>query len=73
MNEQQRKPPAELDVPHWASSMVANYRSGGQERLSPLPAYVTDRMIFARVEECCGMDHADIEAAVRELIEDAAP
>jgi hypothetical protein len=54
--------PTELDVPHWATSMVDNFR-----RSQTLPSEVTDRMIFARLEECRGMDVADIEDAVGDL------
>jgi hypothetical protein len=54
--------PKELDVPHWATSMVGNYRSSQQ-----LPLEVTDRMIFARLQECQGMDQEDIEEQVGHL------
>ena len=55
--------PKELDVPHWARSMVANYRTSQK-----LPERVTDRMVFARLQECSGMDPADVEEAVGDLI-----
>lgn len=55
--------PNELDVPHWARSMVDNYR-----RSQKLPERVTDRMIYARLQECSGMDQELIEDAVRDLI-----
>ena len=55
--------PKELDVPHWARSMVDNYR-----RSQSLPERVTDRMIYARLEECSGCEQADIELAVGDLI-----
>lgn len=55
--------PAELEVPSWAGAMVANYR-----RSQSLPDRVTDKMIFARIEECRGCDAADIELAVGDLI-----
>lgn len=42
MNER----PSELDVPHWAVDRVKNVRSVHQ-----LPAFVTDRMIYARLVE----------------------
>ena len=54
--------PKELDVPHWARAMVSNYR-----RSQNLPLAVTDRMIFARLEECGGMDPEDIEESVGNL------
>jgi hypothetical protein len=57
--------PKELDVPHWATSMVGNYRSSHN-----LPLEVTDRMIFARLQECQGMDPEDIEEAVGHLREE---
>lgn len=57
--------PKELDVPHWAKSMVDNYR-----RSQNLPAEVTDRMIYARLEECRGMDPDDIEESVGYLRDD---
>jgi len=59
--------PKELDVPHWAGSMVDNYR-----RSLNLPQRVTDRMIYARLEECRGMQLEDIEEAVKDLIEETA-
>lgn len=43
--------PKELDVPHWARAMVDNYRAS-----QSLPPEVTDRMIYARAEQCAGMD-----------------
>jgi hypothetical protein len=43
--------------------MVDNYR-----RSQKLPERVTDRMIYARIEECGAMDQSDIEEAVGELI-----
>lgn len=57
--------PKELDVPHWARSMVANYRTSLE-----LPARVTDRMIYARTQECFGMNQEDIQDGVHDLIEE---
>lgn len=54
--------PKELDVPHWAQSMVGNYR-----RNLALSEAVTDSMIYARLEECGSMDPEDITAAVGNL------
>ena len=54
--------PRERDVPHWAMSMVGNYRSSQK-----LPPEVTDRMIYARIEECRGMNPEDIEDSVGSL------
>ena len=59
--------PKELDVPHWARAMVSNYRTEQK-----LPDRVTDRMIYARLEECRSMMPDDISAAVRDLIGETA-
>lgn len=59
--------PKELDVPHWAIAMVNNHRS----KLS-LPERVTNRMIFARLQETKGMMPEDEEEMVRSLIEETA-
>ena len=57
--------PKELDVPHWATAMVSNYR-----RSQSLPPEVTDRMIYARLEECRGLDKGDIEEEIGLLREE---
>jgi hypothetical protein len=59
--------PKELDVPHWARSMVSNFRT----ELS-LPEAVTDRMIYARLEETRGTDPEFELDRVRDLIEEVA-
>lgn len=55
--------PKELDVPHWAASMVSNFRSELK-----LPERVTDRMIFARLQETHGMNPDDEKEMVHSLI-----
>lgn len=55
--------PKELDVPHWAASTVRNYRTELQ-----LPERVTDRMIFARLQETHGMNPDDERVLVGSLI-----
>lgn len=57
--------PNEKDVPHWARSMVENFR-----RQLELPERVTDRMIFARLEECRGMMPDDELEMVQCLIKE---
>jgi len=54
-----------LPVPSWATSMVSNYR-----RSQNLPDRVTDEMIFARLEDCRGMNPEDIEQAIDALIDE---
>jgi hypothetical protein len=55
--------PVELDVPHWATSMVGNFR-----RELKLPTEVTDRMIYARLTETSGMDPDLEREMVRSLL-----
>ena len=57
--------PLDLLPPSWAGSMIDNYR-----RQCDLPVEVTDGMIFARLQECSGMDPNDITEAVAELAEE---
>jgi len=45
--------------------MVSNYR-----RSQNLPDRVTDEMIFARLEDCRGMNPEDIEQAIDALIDE---
>lgn len=57
-----KEAPKELDVPHWAREPVQKMR-----RVYELPDYVSDRMIFAWLQES-GQVHKD-ESQIRELIE----
>ena len=59
------KRPEELDVPHWARSMVDNYRSQ-----MALPTRVTDRMIYARLQRCYGWEPDQIIEQVAHLIKE---
>lgn len=60
--------PKEVDIPHWARSMVDNFR-----RELQLPERVTDRMIFARLQETSGMNPDDERVMVGNLVNETLP
>lgn len=52
-------------IPSWAEAMVDNYR-----RQQNIPPHITDKQIFDRIERSRGMETCDVEAEVRDLIEE---
>jgi NTP pyrophosphatase (non-canonical NTP hydrolase) len=60
--------PKELDVPHWAHVTVGKYRAEAK-----LPERVTDRMIYARIQEMRDRTGCEILAAVERLAVETEP